>query len=94
MDDKYPLSCHPMMSVPINYYRRCDWLDVRRETTLPSRLVAELHRAHLLVPYAVKSRRYCQMGMFDNYCRLLVMAALQLASTNSDVAFLTTGCLL
>eukprot|EP00965_Chrysotila_dentata_P004034 130991-Pleurochrysis_carterae.AAC.1 len=58
--DKYPPLRHFATSVPINHYRRYDGLDwptyqedvltfvydVRRETAPPSRLVAELHRAH------------------------------------------------
>eukprot|EP00965_Chrysotila_dentata_P122547 4050358-Pleurochrysis_carterae.AAC.4 len=70
-----------MMSVPINPYCQYDcwleWLtyqeegltfvcDVRRETTLPSRLVAELHRFHLSAPYAVKSRRFYQIRANTN----------------------------
>eukprot|EP00965_Chrysotila_dentata_P131524 4347693-Pleurochrysis_carterae.AAC.3 len=70
--DKYPPLRHFATSMPINHYRRYDWLDwptykedeltfvydVRRETAPPSRLVAELHQAHLSAPYAAKTRRY------------------------------------
>eukprot|EP00965_Chrysotila_dentata_P239573 6203185-Pleurochrysis_carterae.AAC.1 len=107
--DKYPPLRHFATSVPINHYRRYDWLDwptykedeltfiydVRRETAPPSRLVAELHRAHLSAPYAVKTRHHYQMGLFDERCRALVMNSLQQASTNNvalyDKIFVLNG---
>eukprot|EP00965_Chrysotila_dentata_P197249 6178081-Pleurochrysis_carterae.AAC.2 len=72
MEDNFSPPRHPMMSLPINHYGRYDWLDwptfeedkftlvydERRETTLPSRLVAELHRAYLSALYAIKSRHF------------------------------------